>query len=138
MKYLVALLLLLALSASCEAQWRILNSPLKVNYQSIYFRSADEGIIVGDSVAFYTVNGGETWARFPISDTDGCVLRDLYFSPQSSLIVIVGHDYGYNVIKKNYGGRGLLLKSTDVGQTWIPFYDTITSRSFSSLSAVND
>ncbi|OQX84567.1 hypothetical protein B6D60_09060 [candidate division KSB1 bacterium 4484_87] len=76
-----------------------------------------------------TTDGGATWTAIPVTDISKCYLYDMEM-PNDSTLLIAGYD-----ATKSGAYKGLIVKSTDYGQTWkVVFHSNITYKSLNLYS----
>ncbi|MEX0780034.1 MAG: YCF48-related protein [Balneolales bacterium] len=87
-------------------------------FNSIHFLDADHGWALGQTIA-KTTNGGETWEEqeFEI-DNDDFSLRDIYFADSDN-----GWVAGTYYKMDGSGSGGIILETSDGGETWTEQYN---------------
>ncbi|MEO8067659.1 MAG: YCF48-related protein [Flavobacteriales bacterium] len=89
--------------------WSTLTFPSTGDLQSVWFLTASEGFVAGDSGIFHTDNGGNTWA--PVSTPVILPWRHIRF-----ISTLIGFCGGGNF------GDGAILRTQDGGDTWAVVY----------------
>jgi photosystem II stability/assembly factor-like uncharacterized protein len=84
-----------------------------ISMNALYFKTSQVGFALGDYLDIYkTQDGGLTWKHCVFRDTVNfnyrVVLRNMKFTNDSTAFVCGGDDFG----------NGVVLKSTDNGETW--------------------
>ncbi|MDO8549647.1 MAG: YCF48-related protein [Ignavibacteria bacterium] len=90
--------------------WYQKNIPNFLNVRGIDFINSEYGIIVGDTLIYYTSDGGNIWNPSYVSATT--YLKDVIFIDDNKVLAI--------------GGEGKILKSSDAGKSWFPINSGVT------------
>lgn len=87
--------------------WLLQNSGVSKDLEGIGFKSLDSGIIIGDDIILFTIDGGITWTDPDPSNIFGYNdnFEDIYYIPNSNIAYAVG---------KN----GVIKKSVNFGSSW--------------------
>lgn len=90
--------------------WSVLASGINEKFYSVHFFDMSIGWIVGKNVIYKTTDSGNSWVE---KKRDNNIYYDVYFSNQTNGWV-VGDSAAY----------GIILKTTNGGETWAKIYDT--------------
>ncbi len=94
-------------------QWKKQETPVNRELYSISFANQNNGCATGNNgTILVTRNGGKTWQKkaSPVS------------GEQLIKVVMVDARTGYILVKRTTPGRGIVIKTTDGGQSWQTVY----------------
>ncbi|HEY3251283.1 MAG TPA: YCF48-related protein [Ignavibacteria bacterium] len=103
------------------AQWNAVDSSLNVWHESVFFTDSNTGYVSGETytpqyhaVLKKTTNAGVSWFPLPIPPADtgeGIAFTDVLFTDNNTGFVVGGD---------GYTAGGLVLKTTNGGNSWFP------------------
>lgn len=112
MKKILFSTILILILLNCKAQWKVIYSSSSITINSIFFTSQDTGFVVGENGLFMrTFNSGQTWAT--LNNIGNFKATSIFF---------FNNGVGYIGGSSGLSGTnpvGIVLKSTDFGNTWV-------------------
>lgn len=115
--------------------WLIQNSPTNKSLTSVDFVDSLHGVIVGrDAQILRTSNGGQTWLQI----LSPYLFGDSLFHYDLRTIQFITDSIAYAAGGPNAGSTGILIQTTDGGNTWNTVFEAYDFPVFLQIEFIND
>ncbi|MBL0050604.1 MAG: T9SS type A sorting domain-containing protein [Bacteroidetes bacterium] len=113
--------------------WLLQNSPTNQLLYALDFVDSLNGIIVGDyAIILKTNDGGINWFQLPKSLLFGDSIYEL------RTVQFINDTVAYAGGGPSYGSTGILIKTTDAGNTWNTVFESYDFPAFLQIEFIND